>query len=288
MNSPDKNFQNNIDDHIRKSKGEISQFIVNAAAEEFNVKDKPQTAEELEKQKTERKETFYSDLIFTLAHIRKPENEARLIWGDLLHHKKELSEKVHRNVGIRVAALDYFQNITKDLLEDVKIIEESKYIETERLAVTDGLTNLFNHRYFHDNIEKLIKRKSLFSVFLFDIDDFKKYNDNFGHIAGDVVLRELGLIIAECTRENDIGFRYGGEEFAVIFINTEKKEASVSAERIRRKIENKKFPNIRMLTVSGGVSCFPAEADTRPEIIKLADERLYKAKTSGKNNICST
>lgn len=276
--------KNNIDDIIREDKGEISHRIVNAAADDLDSGSREETSRELEKQKSERRETFYSDLIYTITHQRKPENEARLIWGDLLHHKKELSEKLKRNVGIRVAALDYFQNITKDL-GDVKIIEDSEYIQTERLAVTDGLTNLFNHRFFHDTVEKLVRKKKGFTVFLFDIDDFKKYNDKYGHIAGDIVLREFGLIINDTIRENDLGFRYGGEEFAVIFSNTGKKNAPVCAERIRKQINNKIFPNDIYLSVSGGLAFFPEQAESRKQIIDLADKRLYKAKEAGKNRV---
>ncbi len=280
--------KNSIDDIIREDKGEISHQIVNAAADDLDSGSKKATSKELEKQKSERKETFYSDLIYTITHQRKPENEARLIWGDLLQHKKELSEKLKRNVGIRVAALDYFQNITKDL-GDVKIIEDSEYIQTERLAVTDGLTNLFNHRFFHDTVEKLVRKKKQFTVFLFDIDDFKKYNDKYGHIAGDIALREFGLIINNTIRKLDLGFRYGGEEFAVIFSNTGKDNAPVCAERIRTQINSKIFPNDVHLSISGGIAFFPEEASSRKHVIKhvidLADKRLYKAKDAGKNRI---
>jgi diguanylate cyclase (GGDEF)-like protein len=246
----------------------------------------------LRKHQKERKDRFYSDLLFTLTHLRKAEEEASLLWGDLLQHKKEMSDTLGRKVGIRVAALDFFQNITRDL-GDVKIIEDSKYVETARLAVTDGLTQLFNHRYCHDRLERTISNSdsnTIFSVFMFDIDNFKNYNDTNGHIAGDVVLREVGLIVHKSIRSEDIGCRYGGEEFCIILINTGREQAFQVAERIRINIEKKNFPNVSVmqkgsLTISGGIATFPEDALVRPKLLEVCDKRLYQAKNNGKNMV---
>ena len=129
---------------------------------------------------------------------------------------------------------------------------------------------------------------SLFSIFIFDIDHFKNYNDTNGHMQGDVVLKEIGLLLRENTRSTNIAARYGGEEFILLLPDTQSQAAIKCAENIRRLIETHAFlyrekQPLGCVSISGGVATFPFDGKTVEEIIKHADEALYAAKASGRN-----
>ncbi len=157
---------------------------------------------------------------------------------------------------------------------------------------TDPITQLWNHGYFQDTLSTLFKKaeenQTPLSLALMDIDDFKKLNDTYGHQSGDQVLREIGEILKELSRTQDIICRYGGEEFAMILDATDKKQSYEIAERLRVKIEQKqwKLPNDFKMTVSIGVANFPDDAKDKEELIAKADRAMYIAKFSGKNQTC--
>lgn len=172
---------------------------------------------------------------------------------------------------------------------------EGEHIEKlEELVNKDGLTKLFNHRYFHDKlkseIEIAIKNKEKVSMIFFDIDFFKNYNDLYGHQEGDKVLRRIGEIVNKLVREKDIAARYGGEEFAIIMPNTREEEAMKIADTLRKTIEEEEFygeenqPNGK-ITVSIGVSVYPDKAKNEIELIKSSDDALYRAKFFNKNRV---
>lgn len=154
----------------------------------------------------------------------------------------------------------------------------------EVLAVTDGLTLLYNHRFFIQQLSLQIKRtghtQEGFAVLLVDIDDFKRYNDTYGHLAGDDVLRLVGQAIRSCIRETDTVARYGGEEFVVMAEDSTGDQALMLAERIRERIEHS-----TPITASVGVSIFPVDGETVNELIRVADEAMYSAKHKGKNQV---
>jgi diguanylate cyclase (GGDEF)-like protein len=165
------------------------------------------------------------------------------------------------------------------------------------MAITDELTQLYNRRYFHTSLDAEISRAKRYahsiSLLILDIDHFKQVNDNHGHQIGDQVLSELGTTITSITRENDIVARYGGEEFAIILPEAELPEACDCAEKIRKAIEKKGFiledGSFLNLTTSIGVASagrikIPVK-DVAENIIKLADQALYKAKESGRNRV---
>ncbi|NFG96324.1 diguanylate cyclase [Clostridium sporogenes] len=172
---------------------------------------------------------------------------------------------------------------------------ESEHIKKlESLVNRDGLTDVYNHRFFHDALSKEIieceeKNEALSMIFI-DIDYFKHYNDLYGYQKGDKVLKTIGEILKNNTREGDIVARYGGEEFAVLLPNTSEEEAINIAEKIRRKIEYTYFegeenqPNGN-LTVSMGISVYPYKAKSDMELIKSADDALYRAKFFNKNRV---
>lgn len=272
-------------------RGEVEQEVLEIAARDTQRSSRDEDL--LAKNKAEKGETFYSDLIYTLAHLRYEEPDARVLWVNLLSHKWEMSERLGRNVGIRVAALDYFRNII-GALENVKIMEASTYIETAQLAVTDGLTGVFNHRHFQDRLLRDIARAEDESrplcLLMFDLDHFKTYNDLNGHVAGDVALKEVASAMRRNLKKDDLVARYGGEEFVVILYGLDKRRGKHVADRTRKVIRDIDFPNEQVLprgnlTVSVGVAAYPEDAVERGELIARADRALYLAKQRGRNRV---
>jgi diguanylate cyclase (GGDEF)-like protein len=160
----------------------------------------------------------------------------------------------------------------------------------EDLVFRDPLTGAYNRRYFAVRIEEEAKRHTRLgepmSLVLIDLDDFKPVNDHHGHETGDAVLRELTRILMENSRNFSIVTRYGGDEFAVLLINTAKAGAVRYADRIKRLVEGHTFHHVR-LTVSIGVASMPDDVTTAIELIPTADRALYVAKRSGRNTIQS-
>ncbi|MGD2080249.1 MAG: sensor domain-containing diguanylate cyclase, partial [Nitrospirota bacterium] len=163
--------------------------------------------------------------------------------------------------------------------------------ETQRLAITDGLTGLYNIRHFYTELDKEIARSerysSSFSIALFDIDDFKVINDTFGHQAGDEVLRDVAEMILHVSRKTDVVARYGGEEFITLLPNTAKEEAFNHACRIRDAVELKRYlgSDSVSLTISGGVASYPEDATEAKNLLSAADMAMYGAKASGKKSV---
>ncbi len=278
---------------LLEERGEVEQNLIEIAA-----RDMDRTAEDeqaLARERERKPGSFYSDLLYTLANIRYPEDEARLVWVNLLTHKAEMSQLLGRNVGIRVAALDFFRNVVGNL-GDVKIVDSSEYIETTKLAVTDGLTGIHNHRYFQDSLARALERASRdrvpVSVLMVDIDHFKQYNDRYGHIAGDVALREVATALRDSLPSGAVVSRYGGEEFAAILYAIGKQESLEEAEHARAGVEALSLAGPgetdgSTLTISLGVATFPEDASDRNSLIDWADLSLYLAKTGGRNRVVS-
>lgn len=189
-----------------------------------------------------------------------------------------------------------------DILEFLMILSDQATIaiENARLyklskeqAITDGLTNLYNQRYFYNwlgkNIGEYSNTNKVVSLMIFDIDHFKMVNDIYGHTVGDRVLKEVAQLIKSLVRKDDIVSRYGGEEFTVILPELNSHDAYLIAERIRSKIEGHDFIidgfNIKV-TVSGGISEFPKIASNDVELVNFADRAMYiGAKYKGRNRI---
>lgn len=161
---------------------------------------------------------------------------------------------------------------------------------------TDSLTSLWNHGFFQDTLIKEIEKVKTSTVpltlALLDIDDFKKFNDTWGHQNGDIAITELAKILKDSSRESDYVCRYGGEEFSIILTKTNKAQAFTIAERLRDEIARHKFPlaltkELVNLTVSIGIATFPEDAHTKEELIMKADKAMYTAKFIGKNKTCT-
>ncbi|MDP2911207.1 MAG: sensor domain-containing diguanylate cyclase [Candidatus Omnitrophota bacterium] len=169
-------------------------------------------------------------------------------------------------------------------------IENSRlYEQTVVLSNSDSLTSLWNHGYFQYLLSEEIKKcslvKSYFTLLMIDIDNFKMFNDTYGHQAGDSILKEISRIFRDVSRKIDIVARYGGEEFGIILPVTKKEEALILAERIRKAVEI--APSLKNITVSIGVASFPENGLKKEDLISKADKALYDAKKLGKNRICT-
>lgn len=176
----------------------------------------------------------------------------------------------------------------------IKYLIKSRDFEQQyRLATTDGLTELYNHRYFQEQmrmqVEQSKRYNNNFSLIIIDIDFFKKFNDTFGHQSGDAVLRQVAQTLKRNVRATDIVCRYGGEEMSIILPNTSKEEAQSTAEKICHRVADRKFKlagdKETNVTISLGVATFPNDGDTASKIIDVADKRLYNAKHNGRNQV---
>lgn len=177
--------------------------------------------------------------------------------------------------------------------EKLKEIEKMRE-ETLLLSFTDDLTGVYNHRFFIQQLTLEIERQKRYptplSLLMIDIDYFKHYNDTNGHLAGDQALKAIAMLIRRGVRQSDIVARYGGEEFTAILINAGKEGARNIAERVRKSISETHFPNEsfqpnRDLTVSIGVGVFSPQFPTLTELIRSADNALYRAKKAGRNRV---
>ena len=168
------------------------------------------------------------------------------------------------------------------------------YKKMQELAITDSLTQLFSRRHFLDRFKEELNRSRKFrynfSFLMVDIDKFKDFNDKYGHLVGDAILREVSRTIKETIRQIDFVGRYGGEELSVILVETDKEQARFAAERLRQAVEAK---NIRVydeelkVTISIGIATFSRGSETADKLIESADKALYAAKQAGRNRVCA-
>ncbi len=233
----------------------------------------------------------YPILFHVLTNLVIEPDEAEQCWQDILEHYAELNHVLGRKVSLRTAICDYFCSIHKSL-KNPKVVEIHIFEKTVKASRYDSLTKLYNRQFFDETIEREINRARRhnldLSVLFFDLDDFKHINDSFGHLAGDKVLQHIAQIILSEKRSEDIATRYGGEEIVLILPETDKVNAMVLGERIRQRVaatEIRYKGNRIRLTISGGLASYPFNASNTPDLMKCADQALYRAKGSGKNNI---
>jgi diguanylate cyclase (GGDEF)-like protein len=172
-------------------------------------------------------------------------------------------------------------------------VENAYHEEIYRLTTIDGLTQVYNKRYFLEALEREISRahrhRRHLSLALFDIDHFKRVNDSFGHLAGDHVLRSLAGAVKANLRREDLLARYGGEEFAIILPEVDAVSARLIADKLRRLVEETRFVfegTPIPATISLGIASWRDEITDAQQFIKLTDERLYEAKQLGRNRVC--
>jgi len=192
-----------------------------------------------------------------------------------------------------VGALGYITDPTDlDLLlaRTRTLLEFKAYLDVcEEAAFTDHLTGLANRRRFERQLEREVGRMQRFghpfSLLMIDIDSFKSLNDSFGHDAGDEAIRRLSKVLREGTRGIDLAARIGGEEFAVLLVETSKQGGFEVAERLRASIKAIEIPMAGHITASFGVAECPADAQTAPDVLKAADVALYEAKRNGRDQV---
>ena len=185
-------------------------------------------------------------------------------------------------------------NLSANALETAILFESIKTEQEyfEEMSIRDELTKLYNHRHFYNRLEKEFSRADRYqtplSLVFFDIDDFKRINDNYGHTHGDDVLREIGKLVLKVARESDVPARYGGEEFAIILPSTTSEGALEMAQRLNSMIREHNFENLEgvQVTVSSGTSTFISKnVQSCGQLVQLADEAMYNAKLQGKDRI---
>jgi diguanylate cyclase (GGDEF)-like protein/PAS domain S-box-containing protein len=231
-------------------------------------------------------------LFVTLQDLR----ERTKIEEEWVKTKKELVEKVQeRDQYARELQVikDAYKEKLKEIEKKAKELEEMRD-ELTRLSYTDDLTGIYNHRFFIQQLTREVDRQKRYptqlSLLMIDIDYFKDYNDTNGHLAGDKVLKAISMIIQNAVRQTDFVSRYGGEEFCAILINTGREGALAIAERVRKMVAEMPFPNENVqpngdLTVSVGVATYSSTISTVTDLIREADNALYRAKRSGRNRI---
>ena len=185
----------------------------------------------------------------------------------------------------------------KMLLENLmRNREELEHLNTSlhKLSVSDGLTGLYNHRYFQEAGAKELLRckrsKDVFSLLFIDIDHFKNYNDQHGHPAGDQLLSSMGKLLMERLRKTDIAARYGGEEFVILLPETSKANAVICAETLRKKISEYPFPGretqpLGIISVSIGIASYSEDGGNMSDLVLSSDNALYRAKAGGRNRV---
>ena len=232
--------------------------------------------------------------------------------------KEQLHKGKHENINIDICAPLLYRGRLYGLIAIGKLSKDVKNIrkflmmishlsaatmeniqlisEIQHQADVDGLTKLYNITYFHKHLQIEIDKASRFNrnltIFMFDIDNFKLYNDLNGHPAGDIVLSTIGKFVKENLRLIDVPARYGGEEFVIMFPETGSELGMQITERMRKQIENLNisFPQNKpweRLTISGGIATYPIDGKDSKGLIKAADVALYNSKKSGKNRIIS-
>jgi len=230
---------------------------------------------------------LFSQLLFAVTHQYFAEEDAEIKWGSILRHKYELSEKVGRNVGIAVAALDYLANL-QHVIETPVIISRPSMDAIVRMAVEDPLTRVANRSSVLVRLEDEIRRSRRHggpcSLLLLDIDEFSRINDTLGHDSGDESIRGFAATVLRLLRDVDLCGRFGGDEFMVLLPDTAIAEAVGVAERMLVSVRQAKS-NLAGLTCSIGVASCPEHGATAAAILRAADQALLAAKRQGKNRV---
>ncbi|TBR16261.1 GGDEF domain-containing protein [bacterium] len=206
--------------------------------------------------------------------------------------------KINRSVighlmvdGLREEDKDKFGILAQQFILGLK--RAVLYQRIQELAITDSLTGVHTRKHYLSRLEEEInyskKTNQSFSFLMLDIDHFKKYNDLYGHLVGDAILKQVSKIIKDSLRQVDSVGRYGGEEFSVVLTQTDKNGAKFAAERIRQSVEEKiinVYDEELKVTISIGVSIFPEDSKDSQGLIEAGDAALYQAKQTGRNRVC--
>ncbi|MFQ5720114.1 MAG: diguanylate cyclase [Acidobacteriota bacterium] len=232
----------------------------------------------------------HSELLALLCNLRFAPDEAAGHWDGIVALAASMRARLGEPVSLPVAVVSYFVEVNRQIEHPVLV--ELKVLEKTRASVyRDELTGLYNYRYFQEFLQREVRRGERFhpplSLAMVDIDDFKQFNDQHGHEAGNTALATIATVLDDCLRKVDVAARYGGEEFALVLPSTTKESAYRVCERARDAIDSRAFrvgeEETADLTVSIGVATFPADARAAGELVRRADSAMYAAKARGKN-----
>ncbi|MFP4378422.1 MAG: diguanylate cyclase [Spirochaetales bacterium] len=231
---------------------------------------------------------IYGKLLASLLSSNVPEDNAQLVFHRLLRHHQEMARELDRDLDIRVSAMD-FAIQHPELVRDPVVVDRETLQLSNRLAAVDELTGLFNRRFLEIALGKEINRAQrydhVFSLLFLDIDDFKIINDTHGHQVGDQVLKRFGEAVLRLLRNEDIGARFGGEEFVIILPQTDASGALAFARRLQSALNHEDALAGTSITFSGGIAVFPVSGLTARQLLNNADTALYQAKLNGKNQV---
>ena len=247
----------------------------------------------LEQIRTQSGIQVYTALLLILTGLAFEESEARRHWEEILKHRRALGQSLQRDIGVRVAVLDYFVNVNQQLTSP-RLIDLSLADRTDPSSPIDARTGLWSGRQFLSALQKEIRRAKRYrldlTVLYLDIDDFREINERHGDLVGDVLLREVAILIKNKIRDIDMAARMAGEEFALILPETERMGAFLVAERVRKDME-RHFVRRDIdgrpiaMTVTIGMAKYPEDAAIADRLVRRAEEAMHQAKARGGNAV---
>ena len=274
-------------DEVERVKGELLALLDEDSHNEHRL------LERLSQIRTETGVQVHAALMMVLTHLAMDEEEAHALWNAILQHRIHLVARMGREVGLRVAVFDYLLNVNRKLTRP-RIIEMSVFEESERSVALDPLTGLPNARAFRAGLQRELRRSKRYEldlcVLAMDLDNFREVNERYGDLVGDILLKEVAILIKNKIRDIDLAARHGGEEFVLMLPETERMGAYLVAERIRREIE-RHFVRREVdgkpirLTLSVGVAKYPEDSTVGERLLARAEEALYQAKARGLNSV---
>jgi len=274
--------------------------------------DSPEALRDVVLRLGKRDESLHAELLFHLTQRRFPWTEAEEIWTGIMRHKALLEKDLGRPVTFRVAALEHLESIL-GILSGVRLMARPEFESLLSYVNVDEVSGVQSRRCFNERLVEEVSRARRYAnplaLLLLDLDGFKRVNDTCGHLAGDAVLRKIGALLKDTTRQTDTVSRFGGDEFALLLPETDRASALVTAERIREAVTSIDLPGTdaasfaghaaataasrgrdedagdghRGLTISIGGACYPAHCEEAEELVALADQMCLAAKRAGKD-----
>jgi diguanylate cyclase (GGDEF)-like protein len=232
-------------------------------------------------------------LLLILTHLTFEEEAARREWEAILAHRDDLSRRLGRDVGVRVALLDHFLNVNRRLVEPTLVDLELAACGGEDEGI-DPRTGLIDDRRFRGVLQRELRRARRYgeraALVVVDLDRFRDTNERFGELVGDRLLREVAILLSNNVRDIDVAARTGEDEFVLLLPATDRNGGLLVAERFRREAESyfagrESGGRPIELTVSAGVACFPDDAASPEAVLEHAAQALYQAKAGGRNAV---
>jgi len=255
------------------------------------IEDEESLIAELNRIVEEKGKEAYPIILHVLTHLDIEADEAETSWNAIIDLYQVMSKAMGRKISLRTAICEYFCAVHKTL-RNPKVVEIHLFEKTLKESKYDGLTGLLNRQALDEvlvnELNRAKRHKEALSLIFFDLDNFKRVNDTYGHLAGDEALKAVAKVLLIEKRLEDLAGRYGGEELVLLLPETSKENSRIIGERIRKGVEELTIKwndkNIK-LTISGGLSAYPEEADSVTALVQTADEAVQRAKDMGKNRV---